>query len=387
MKERENVMPFRFDTLAVREKTDPATGAVVPPLHLSTTFAQSAPAEHAGYEYSRSGNPTRAQLEEKLASLEGGTHGLCFASGMAATSAVLSLLRPGDRIIASADLYGGTYRLFDQVLKPFGLEFTYTDTSDVTNITLGERTRLVWLETPTNPLLQLTDIARVAQQLREAKRDVLLVVDNTFATPRLQRPLELGADIVVHSTTKYLGGHCDVVGGAVVTSDEELYRSLAFVQNAVGAVPSPFDCFLLLRGLKTLSLRMERHCANAARLARFLEAHPRVARVYYPGLPGHTAHALAGRQMADYGGMVSFELRGNVRSFLRELRVFTLAESLGGVESLVCHPATMTHAAIPEAARVERGFTERLLRLSVGIEDYADLEADVERALYRSEEG
>ena len=374
---------YEFETLAVHQEPDPSTGALVPPIHPSTTFAQEEPGVHRGFEYSRTDNPTRRELEEKLALLEGGRFGLCFASGMAAISAVLGLLEPGDHVLACDDLYGGTYRLF-RALERYGLEFTYLDMSDPGTIVVKKNTKLVWLESPTNPLLKVIDIAQVAAQVRRMKGDVLLAVDNTFATPYLQRPLELGADIVVHSTTKYLSGHCDVVGGAVVTSDEGVYRRLKFIQNAVGAVPSPFDCFLVLRGLRTLPLRMERHCANAQRVAEFLEEHPKVARVYYPGLGGHPGHELAARQMRSFGGMMSFELRGDVRAFLRGLKLITLAESLGGVESLICHPASMTHGAIPEEERRLRGIEENLLRISVGIENYADLERDLEDALERA---
>lgn len=376
-------MQLEFETLAVHQMPDPVTGAIAPSIHPSTTFAQEEPGVHRGFEYSRTDNPTRRGLEEKLALLEKGRFGLCFASGMAAVSAVLDLLGPGDQVIASDDLYGGTYRLF-QMCERYGLKFTYTDMSDAATIIVTKETKLIWLETPTNPLLKIADIAQVATRLRRMKGDALLVVDNTFASPYLQRPLELGADIVVHSTTKYLGGHCDVIGGAVVTSDEGLHQKLKFIQNAVGAVPSPFDSFLVLRGIRTLALRMERHCTNAHQVAEFLGTHPKVAKVYYPGLAGHPGHGLAGRQMRGYGGMVSFELRGDVRAFLKELKLITLAESLGGVESLICHPASMTHAAIPEEERRLRGIEENLLRISVGIENYADLERDLGNALERA---
>ncbi len=372
-------MQLEFETLAVRQTPDPGTGAIAPPIHPSTTFAQQEPGVHKGFEYSRTGNPTRNVLEEKLAALEGGRFGLAFASGMAAISAVLRLLGPGDEVIVSDDVYGGTYRLF-QMLERYGLRFIYLDTGDAANVAVTERTRMIWLETPTNPLLKVSDIAAIAARKGEA----LLVVDNTFSSPYLQRPLELGADIVVHSTTKYLGGHCDVIGGAVVTSDDGLHEELKFIQNAVGAIPSPFDSFLVLRGIRTLALRMERHCANAQRVAEFLETHPKVGRVHYPGLASHPGHELAGRQMRGYGGMVSFELVGDMNAFLTGLRVITLAESLGGVESLICHPASMTHAAIPAAERRERGIEENLLRISVGIENYVDLERDLQDALSRA---
>jgi len=372
-------MNLEFETLAVHQEPDPGTGAVAPPIHPSTTFAQQEPGVHKGFEYSLTGNPTRNGLEEKLAVLEGGRFGLAFASGMAAISAVLRLLGPGDEVIVSDDVYGGTYRLF-QMLERYGLRFTYLDTGDAANIAVTERTKMIWLETPTNPLLKISDIAAIA----ELKGKALLVVDNTFATPYLQRPLELGADIVVHSTTKYLNGHCDVVGGAVVTSDDGLHQKLRFIQNAVGAVPSPFDSFLVLRGIRTLALRMERHCSNARRVAEFLAGHPKVGRVYYPGLESHPGRGLADRQMRDFGGMVSFELDGDVNAFLKGLSLITLAESLGGVESLICHPASMTHAAIPAAERRKRGIGENLLRISVGIENYLDLERDLDSALNRA---
>jgi len=374
---------YEFETLAVHQEPDPATGALVPPIHPSTTFAQAEPGVHKGFEYSRTDNPTRRMLEERLALLEGGRFGVCFASGMAAISAVLGLLRPGDHVIACADLYGGTYRLFE-ALEGYGLKFTYTEMGDPGALIIRRETKLIWLESPTNPLLKVIDIAEVATRLRRMKDDALLVVDNTFATPYLQRPLELGADIVVYSTTKYLSGHCDVVGGAVVTPDEEVYQRLKFIQNAVGAVPSPFDCFLVMRGLRTLPVRMDRHCANARRVAEFLEEHPKVARVYYPGLAGHPGHETAAGQMRGFGGMVSFELDGDVRAFLRGLRLIALAESLGGVESLICHPATMTHAAIPEEERRHRGIGDNLLRISVGLESYPDLERDLAEALERA---
>jgi len=376
-------MKLQFETLAIHQEPDPSTGALAPPIHPSTTFAQEEPGVHRGFEYSRTDNPTRRELEEKLAPLERGCFGLCFASGMAAISAVLGLLEPGDHVLVSDDVYGGTYRLF-QMLERYGLRFTYVDMSDAATIIVEKETKLIWLETPTNPLLKISDIAQVSTRLRRMKGDALLVVDNTFATPYLQRPLALGADIVVHSTTKYLGGHCDVVGGAVVTSDEGVYQALKFIQNAVGAVPSPFDCFLVLRGLRTLPLRMERHCANAQRVAEYLKAHPKVAKVYYPGLVGHPGHKLAEEQMRGYGGIVSFELEGDVEAFLRELKLITLAESLGGVESLICHPASMTHATISPEERRLRGVEENLLRISVGIENYADLERDLENALERA---
>lgn len=379
---------MRFATRAIHagQEPDPSTGAVNVPLHLSSTFAQDGIGRDRGWEYGRTGNPTRSALETCLASLEGGAYCCAFASGLAAETAVLSLLAPGDRVVAAQDLYGGTVRLFDRVFGPLGIAFTYVDGRDADAFAraIDARTRLVWVETPGNPLLRLTDIRAVAEVSHE--RGALLAVDNTFASPCLQRPLPLGADIVVHSTTKYIGGHSDVVGGAVVTDDERLHGRIAFLQNAQGAVPGAFDCWLTLRGVKTLAVRMRQHCANAAEVARLLEGHAAVAEVLYPGLESHPQHELAMRQMDAAGGMVSFRVAGGrpaVDRLLGSLRVFTLAESLGGVESLVCYPATMTHAALSETDRIERGITEDLLRLSVGIEDVADLLEDLDGALRR----
>lgn len=372
---------MRFETKAVHtgQSPDPETGAVIPPIHLSATFAQEEPGVHKGFEYARTDNPTRRRLEEALAVLENGKYALAFASGMAAISAIMNLLKPGDHVFASEDLYGGTYRLFEQVLTQYGLEFSYVDTSDLEAVRRGFKkgTRMLWLETPTNPLLKICDIKRIA----ELKRDALVVVDNTFASPYLQTPLDLGADIVVHSTTKYLAGHSDVLGGAVVTLNPQLYEKLKFVQNAVGAVPSPFDCFLIHRGLKTLALRMRTHCQNGLAIARFLEKHRRIEEVYYPGLESHPQHELAERQMRDFGGMISFELKSDdtkrVRRFLSSLKLFKLAESLGSVASLIAHPATMTHASMPKAEQLRRGIKENLIRLSVGIEHVDDLIEDL----------
>ncbi len=377
---------MRFETRAIHDgqEPDPLTGAVTVPVYQTSTFRQDGIGRPRGYEYSRTDNPTRRALETALASLEGGSHGLAFASGVAATSAVLSLLRPGDRVLAGDDLYGGTYRLFERHFRPWGLRIDYAPAEDSEAFlsALTDDTRLVWLETPTNPLLRLADIAAVSEAAHRCGARV--AVDNTFASPWLQRPLELGADLVVHSSTKYLGGHSDLIGGAVVVTDPELHRKLKWHQNAVGAVPGPWDCWLALRGLKTLALRMEAHCRNAQRVADFLAAHPAVERVHYPGLPDHPQHALAGRQMRGFGGMVSAELAGGfpaVERFVGALRLFFLAESLGGVESLVCHPARMTHAAIPPSERRRRGIGEGLVRLSVGIEHADDLIADLDQAL------
>jgi cystathionine gamma-lyase len=374
-----------FATLAIHagQDADPATGATVVPIYATSTYTQAAPGEHKGYEYSRSGNPTRTALETCLAALEGGERGLAFASGLAATTAVLSLLKPGDEVAASADLYGGTYRLLERVFKPWGLVPRYTEDASADGLRriITPATRLVWIETPTNPLLQVLDIAAIADLAHRAK--ALLAVDNTFASPYLQQPLRLGADLVVHSTTKYLGGHSDVVGGAVV-GRRDLLQPVAFYQNAAGGVPGPFDAWLTLRGVKTLAVRMRQHCANARRLAEWLAGHPRVERVYYPGLASHPGHDLARRQMRDFGGMISVRVKGGKEGALRLLtrtRLFSLAESLGGVESLIGHPATMTHASIPAEVRQARGVDDGLVRLSVGIEEADDLQEDLRQAL------
>ena len=374
---------LHFATLAVHAgvEPDPATGAVMTPIYQTSTYAQQDIAVHKGFEYSRTDNPTRSALQEALAALEQGRRALAFASGMAAIDTLLRLLQPGDHVLSGNDVYGGTFRLFDKVLAPYGLHFDFVDTADTDAVAAALRpeTRLVWLETPTNPLLRLTDIAAVAEIVRAS--GAWMGVDNTFASPALQQPLLLGADFVVHSTTKYIGGHSDVVGGAIVLDDEELYERLKFLQNAVGAVPGPLDCFLTLRGIKTLALRMERHSANALRVARFLEEHPAVESVLYPGLESHPQHELAARQMAQPGGMVSFTPRGGeaaARAVVRGTRLFTLAESLGGVESLIELPAPMTHASVADSPlAIDPG----LVRLSVGIEDAADLIADLEQAL------
>jgi cystathionine gamma-lyase len=374
-----------FSTLAIHagQEADPATGATVVPIYATSTFTQEAPGEHKGFEYSRSGNPTRAALETCLAALEGGEQGLAFASGLAATTAVLSLLRPGDEVAAAADLYGGTYRLLERVFKPWGLVPRYTDDPrpEGFRAIVTPATKLLWIETPTNPLLQIFDIAALAELAHRS--GALLAVDNTFASPYLQRPLGLGADLVVHSTTKYLGGHSDVVGGAVIGRRAQL-EPIKFYQNAAGGVPGPFDAWLTLRGLKTLAVRMDRHCANAGRLAAWLAAQPGVDRVYYPGLTSHPGHDLARTQMRDFGGMISLRLTGGgaaARRLLTRTRLFSLAESLGGVESLISHPATMTHASIPAEIRQARGVDDGLVRISVGIEDFDDLKDDLKYAL------
>jgi cystathionine gamma-lyase len=376
---------YQFSTLAIHagQDADPATGATVVPIYATSTYTQEAPGKHKGYEYSRSGNPTRAALETCLAALEGGERGLAFASGLAATTAVLAVLKPGDEVAAAADLYGGTFRLLERVFKPWGLVARYTEDPTPAGFApiLTPKTRLVWIETPTNPLLQIVDIAAIAELTH--KSGAILAVDNTFASPYLQQPLRLGADLVVHSTTKYLGGHSDVVGGAVVGS-RELLQPIAFYQNAAGGVPGPFDAWLTLRGIKTLAVRMERHSANARQLADWLAEQPQVRRVYYPGLPHHPGHEVAKKQMRDFGGMISISLKGGKDGALKMLtrtKLFSLAESLGGVESLIGHPATMTHASIPAEIRQARGIDDGLVRLSVGIEDVDDLQEDLRRAL------
>ncbi len=376
---------FATKAIHVGQDPDPATGATIVPIYQTSTYTQEAPGRHKGYEYSRTGNPTRAALEECVASLEDGDHGLAFASGLAATTAVMSLLSPGDHVVAGDDLYGGTYRLFDKVLpRTGGLEFTYADTTDPVSVerALRPETKLLWIETPTNPMLTLSDIGQLSGMARE--RGAVVAVDNTFASPYFQRPLSLGADIVVHSTTKYMGGHSDVVGGAVVTSDEDSYERMKFYQNAAGGVPGPFDSWIVLRGLKTLAVRMRQHEENALAVAGFLQDHPEVDTVNYPGLPSHPQHELAKKQMSGFSGMVSFTLRGGAEAAyaaVQKTEVFHFAESLGGVESLITHPATMTHAAIPREQREARGVTDGLMRLSVGIEDKEDLIADLDRAI------
>jgi cystathionine gamma-lyase len=381
---------MRFATKAIHAglEPDPATGAIMTPVYLTSTYAQSAPGQHKGYEYSRSDHPTRAALERNLAALEGVDYGLAFASGLAAENTVLNLLQPGDHVVATRDLYGGTYRLFERVWAKYGIEFSYADGEDIDALRQAflPNTKLLWIETPSNPMLTITDL-KAACELAHA-HNALVVVDNTFATPYLQRPFEFGADIVVHSTTKYLGGHSDVVGGALCIRDRTVYEQLKFYQNAVGAVPGPLSCFLVLRGVKTLALRMRQHCENALRIAEYLANHPQVKTVRYPGLPTHPGHELARRQMNGFGAIVTMELHGGVERamrFLSSTRLFTLAESLGGVESLLCHPATMTHASIPPEERAKIGITDALIRLSVGVEDVEDLIEDLEQAIQRSQ--
>jgi len=379
-----------LDTLCIHagQEADPLTGAVMTPIVLATTFAQDGPGVHKGYDYSRAGNPTRSALERCLAALEGAQHGIAFGSGCAASTAILLTLKAGDHVLVADDVYGGTFRIFDKVLAQFGVTASFIDMTDAESVAhaMKPNTRLVWMETPSNPMLKVFDIAAIAGVARA--RGVPLAVDNTFATPILQRPLELGATLVVHSTTKYLNGHSDVVGGAVLVNDDALADRLHFLQKAVGGVPSPFDCYLVLRGLKTLAVRMARHVESARKVAEWLSRHPRVERVRYPGLPSHEGHALVQRQMRGPGGMISFEHRGSLEqaaAFLRALRVFACAESLGGVESLAEHPATMTHASLPGAARLALGIGDGLLRLSVGLEHVDDLIADLSRGFDAAE--
>ncbi|MBI2898953.1 MAG: cystathionine gamma-synthase [Planctomycetes bacterium] len=383
---------MRFSTTAIHagQGPDPATGAIMTPVYLTSTYVQEAPGKHKGYDYARTNHPTRASLERNLAALEGGRFGLCFASGLAAENTVLNLLRSGDHVVSCRDLYGGTYRLFTKVWEKLGIEFTFVNAFNLDEIepAIRRNTRLLWLESPSNPLLSVTDLAAAAKIAHA--HGVRVVVDNTFATPYLQQPLSLGADLVVHSTTKYLGGHSDVVGGAIVTNDEGAWKELKFYQNAVGAVPGPLDCFLVLRGTKTLAVRMRQHCENARAIAKFLRGHAEVKQVRYPGLPDDPGHEVAAGQMRDFGGMISVELHGgidrNIR-FTTKTRVFSLAESLGGVESLLGHPVTMTHASIPKAEREKGGLPDALVRLSVGIEDVEDLIEDLDRAISESRGG
>jgi cystathionine gamma-lyase len=378
-------MKFATRAIHVGQEPDPATGATIVPIYQTSTYTQEAPGQHKGYEYSRTGNPTRTALEECVAALEGSEHGLAFASGLAATVAMMSLLSPGDHVIAGDDLYGGTYRLFDKVLpRTGGLEFTYADTTDPSSVeeALRPETKLLWIETPTNPMLTLSDIARLSEMAHE--RGAVVAVDNTFASPYFQNPLALGADIVVHSTTKYMGGHSDVIGGAVIMSNPDFYEAIKFYQKAAGGVPGPFDSWIVLRGLKNLAVRMRQHEENALAVAEFLRDHSETETVNYPGLPSHPQHELAKRQMSGFSGMVSFTLKGGAEAAyaaVQKTEIFHFAESLGGVESLITHPATMTHAAIPREQREARGVTDGLMRLSVGIEDKEDLIADLDRAI------
>ena len=364
---------------------DPSTGAIMTPVYQTSTYVQEAPGVNKGFEYARSQNPTRKALEEALAIIENGKFGLAFSSGVAATDAVIKLLSPGDEVICANDMYGGTYRLFTKVFERFGIIFTYVDTTHTENVAnaISGKTKLVWLETPTNPLMNITDIAAIAALTKP--KNILLAVDNTFASPALQNPLDLGTDIVMHSVTKYLGGHSDVIQGALVMNDKELREKLYFIQKSCGAVPGPMDCFLVLRGIKTLGVRMKAHCENGRIIANWLRQHPKVGKVYWPGFEDHPGYAVAKKQMKDFGGMISFELKNDsveeARRVLSSTHLFSLAESLGGVESLINHPASMTHASIPREERIKNGLSDSLIRLSVGIEDADDLVEDLAKAI------
>lgn len=385
IQKKERTMGFSTEAIHAGQRPDPSTGAIITPIFQTSTYVQEGLGKHKGYEYARTQNPTREAVEGNIAVLERAIGGVAFASGMAATSAVLTFVKQGDRVVATEDVYGGTYRLFERVYRQYGVRFSYVDTSDAGQVdkALSDDVAIVYLETPTNPILRVTDIGAIAEKAHA--RGARVIVDNTFASPYLQRPLELGADLVLHSTTKFLNGHSDSVGGIVVCSKEEDLEHLRFVQNAVGAILSPFDSWLLLRGTKTLALRMERHDANGKALAEYLEGHPKIERLYYPGLAGHPGHQVAKKQMRGFGSMISFESGSldRARKVLEGVRIFSLAESLGGVESLICHPATMTHASIPREDRLRFGVTDGLVRLSVGVEDVEDLQADLEQALAR----
>ncbi|TMI65440.1 MAG: cystathionine gamma-synthase [Bacteroidetes bacterium] len=364
---------------------DPSTGAIIPPIYQTSTYVQEAPAVNKGYEYARSQNPTRKALEDAYAMIENGKYALAFSSGVAATDAVIKLLEPGNEVICANDMYGGTYRLFTKVFEKFGIKFVYVDTTNADNIknAVTANTKLIWIETPTNPLMNITDITAVASIAKS--KNILLAVDNTFASPALQNPLDMGADIVMHSATKYLGGHSDVIQGSLMMNDKDLRDKLYFIQKSCGAVPGPMDCFLVLRGIKTLGLRMKAHSENGAKIAHWLKAHPKVAKVYWPGFEDHPGYAVAKRQMKDFGGMISFELKNDsveeARRVLSSTHLFSLAESLGGVESLINHPASMTHASIPREERIKNGLHDSLIRLSVGIEDADDLIEDLRKAI------
>jgi cystathionine beta-lyase/cystathionine gamma-synthase len=378
---------MRADTKVVHAgmHPDPSTGAIMTPIYQTSTYVQEAPGVNQGFEYARSQNPTRKALEEAMAVIENGKYGLVFGSGVAATDAVMRLFKPGDEIICSSDMYGGTYRLFSKIYEPYGFKFIYVDTADAAKVkaSINEKTKLLWIETPTNPLMNITDIKVMADIAKEA--GILLCVDNTFASPYLQNPLDLGADLVMHSATKYLGGHSDVIQGSLVMNDATLREKLYFIQKSCGAVPGPMDCFLVLRGIKTLALRMKAHSDNGAKIAHWLRTHPKVDKVYWPGFKDHPGYKIAKAQMKDFGGMISFELKNDsvdeVKRVMMATKLFSLAESLGGVESLINHPATMTHASIPREERIKNGLRDALIRLSVGIEDADDLIADLKQAI------
>lgn len=378
---------MKFGTKAVHAgvEPDPTTGAIMTPIYQTSTYVQESPAKHKGYAYARGANPTRNALQKSIAALENGKHGICFSSGMGATDAVIKLLAPGDEVITSNDLYGGSYRMFKRVYEKFGIKFHFVDLTKSENLIpyLNSNTKLLWLETPSNPLMRIIDIEACTALAKKNK--VLVAVDNTFASPYLQNPLALGADIVMHSVTKYLGGHSDVIMGALVVNDDQLYQDLAFIANSCGAVPGPQDSFLVLRGIKTLHLRMERHCSNGKTIAVFLKQHPKIAQVYWPGFTDHPNHAIAKKQMRDFGGMLSFTLKNDslekAKALMENVQLFSLAESLGGVESLINHPASMTHASIPKEEREKNGLSDSLIRLSIGVEDAEDLIQDLTQAL------
>ena len=378
---------MKFGTTAVHAgvEPDPSTGAIMTPIYQTSTYVQASPGDHKGYEYSRTQNPTRNALQKALAALEGAKHGLCFATGMAAADTAIKLLRPGDEVVSTNDLYGGSYRMFTKIFEPYGIKFTFVDMRDIEQVkaAITPRTKMLWIETPTNPMISIVDIAAMTALAKS--HGIMTVVDNTFASPYLQSPIALGADIVLHSITKYLSGHSDVVMGCLITDNDDLRDRLAFIQNACGAVPGPQDCFLVLRGIKTLHLRMRQHSVNGRAIAAWLVAHPKVEHVYYAGLESHPGHEIAKRQMRDFGGMISFTLKGDriedAMKVLSSTHLFSLAESLGGVESLIGHPASMTHASIPKAEREKSGLKDSLIRLSVGIEDVEDLIEDLAQAI------
>lgn len=380
-------MKFNTKTIHGGQKHEEATGAVMTPIFQTSTFAQSSPGVHKGYEYARGTNPTRTALEKAFAAIENGTHGFAFASGLAAIDCVLRTLNPGDEVIAGDDLYGGTYRMFKRLFQKYGLKFHFVDMNDAINVTnkITKSTKLIWIETPTNPLMKIADIQKIASASKDKNPDILVAIDNTFATPYLQRPLDLGADIVMHSVTKYLGGHSDLLMGALMVKDEKLAKELHFIQFAAGAIAGPMDSFLALRGIKTLHLRMQRHCENGKIVADFLQNHSKVSNVYYPGLENHPNHEIAIKQMDDFGGIVTFRLKDENKEaalrFLESTKIFTLAESLGGVESLMSYPISMSHASIPDAEKKALGISHSLIRLSIGIEDIDDLLEDLELAL------
>jgi cystathionine beta-lyase len=378
---------MKFGTKAVHAgvEPDPSTGAIMTPIYQTSTYVQESPSKHKGYAYARGANPTRNALQKSIASLENGKFGICFSSGMGATDAVIKLLNPGDEVVTSNDLYGGSYRMFRRVFEKYGIKFHFADLTKLSNAEtlINNKTKLLWLETPTNPLMNIVDIKAYADLAKP--KNILVAVDNTFASPYLQNPLELGADIVMHSVTKYLGGHSDVIMGALVMNDEKLYQDLSFIMNSCGAVPGPQDSFLVLRGIKTLHLRMERHCLNGRKIAEYLRSHPKIGKVYWPGFSDHPNNDIAKKQMKDFGGMLSFTLKDDsmakATTLMESVNVFSLAESLGGVESLINHPASMTHASVPKEERLKTGLVDSLMRLSIGIEDVEDLIADLEQGL------